>query len=139
MTNTYCIYFFFFRWEAGDCFISLIPKTMTYTADTRVSCKTLFLILMSCLLFPFRYCNSRIVKFNSAGKVVLQMDAKMVVVHSLSLDETNNKLYVADRENQRVLVFDANTGKLLTKISDIFKGPVYAVAFNPANGRLFLF
>lgn len=57
----------------------------------------------------------------------------MSVVHSLALDEGTNKLYVADRENHRVLVFGGNSGKLLSEIK--FKDPVYAVAYNPANGK----
>ena len=47
----------------------------------------------------------------------------------MSLDEDKQELYVADRENGRVLVFGALSGKLLRVISDGFGDTVYAISF----------
>jgi len=89
------------------------------------------------------YCNGRVVKFTSNGKLDFIIDAKdfkntysfpkpfyMNVVHSLALDEEKHRLYVADRENQRVLVFNSNDGTFVSHIrKGTFKGAVYAIAF----------
>ena len=58
----------------------------------------------------------------------------MVVVHGLALDETHHLLYVADRENGRVLVFDCNSGDFITHITKKFGGAVFAIAYNENNG-----
>jgi len=56
-----------------------------------------------------------------------------MIVHSLALDEDGGRLFVADRENKRVLVFHTNRGTFLKKID--FENPVFAVAFNKGDGR----
>lgn len=60
----------------------------------------------------------------------------MNVVHSLALDEKHHRLFVADRENRRVLIFHPDTGEFKSAIVKKFKGAVYAVAYNDAMGRL---
>ena len=52
----------------------------------------------------------------------------MQIVHSLAFDEENNRLYVADRENNRVLVFNSQDGDYVWQIG--FNEAVYAVAVN---------
>ena len=59
----------------------------------------------------------------------------MNVVHSLALDEEKGRLFVADRENMRVLEFDATKGDLVSHLP--FNDPVYAVAVNK-KGRFLL-
>ena len=56
----------------------------------------------------------------------------MYIVHSVALDEDGGRLFVADREHKRVLIFQTSDGKFLKKID--FENPVYAVAFNKADG-----
>lgn len=97
------------------------------------------------------YCNSRILKFFANGTVDRQISKKlssnyltkignfpkpffMVVVHGLALDEAHNLLYVADRENGRILVFDSQSGDFITHISKKFEGAVFAIAYNENNG-----
>jgi DNA-binding beta-propeller fold protein YncE len=63
------------------------------------------------------YGNSRVVKFNKEGKFLMAWGKKGAgpgefnLPHALAMDATEN-LYVADRENDRIQIFDAN-GKFL--------------------------
>jgi hypothetical protein len=79
------------------------------------------------------YCNSRVVRYDAQGKWHCQYElppeqgglpkaqigkaggAGMAVVHSLALQECDGALFVADREQQRVLVFDIKTHALIGK------------------------
>jgi len=62
------------------------------------------------------YRNSRIIKFSSTGKYLFEWGKKgsnegeFNIPHGLDLDNNGN-LYVADRENCRVQVFDPSPGK----------------------------
>ena len=62
------------------------------------------------------YCNSRILKFSPQGQLLYQWGAfgrgpgQFRIPHSLKLDERTMRLYVADRENGRVEIFDPNDG-----------------------------
>ncbi|CAI2311734.1 unnamed protein product [Caenorhabditis sp. 36 PRJEB53466] len=88
------------------------------------------------------YCNSRILKFDSKGNLMAQINAaiedgqpsEFVVPHSLALIEDMNIICVADRENQRVQCFSAGlsegdrtlpTGIPITSATDI--GRVFAI------------
>lgn len=55
------------------------------------------------------------------------------IPHSLSLDKKNGHLFVADRENSRVLVFETEKGKLLLEIKD-FGERVFAMHYHPEQG-----
>lgn len=55
------------------------------------------------------------------------------IPHSLSLDKKNGHLFVADRENSRVLVFETEKGKLLREIKD-FGERVFAMHYHPEKG-----
>lgn len=59
------------------------------------------------------YCNSRIVMFDEKGTFLMEFATKdwLTVPHGLSLDEDNNCLYVADRENYRILCYSALPSK----------------------------
>ena len=60
----------------------------------------------------------------------------MNIVHSITLDERNDRLFVADRENERILIFRASTGEFKSHIpKGTFGGPVYGVAYNDNNGE----
>jgi peptidylamidoglycolate lyase len=65
------------------------------------------------------YGNSRVVKFSAEGKFLREWGKKgdqpgeFNIPHGISLDK-DGRVYVADRENSRVQIFDGN-GKLLTQ------------------------
>ena len=66
------------------------------------------------------YKNARIVKYSSDGKFIKTWGVKgdkigeFNLPHSIAL--TNNKIYVADRENSRIQVFDFN-GKFISELN----------------------
>lgn len=69
------------------------------------------------------YVNSRVVRFNKDGQYITQWgqkgtgDGEFNLVHDITLD-SQGRIYVADRNNQRVQVFDQN-GKFLSKWTDV--------------------
>ncbi|KAF3423168.1 hypothetical protein E2986_05440 [Frieseomelitta varia] len=95
------------------------------------------------------YCNSRIIKFNAKGERILKWGRTTYaerdpvpnafnVPHALVLASELNLLFVADRENGRVVSFFANNGTFYKKYKDFKRiGPlIYSVAY--AKGRLYL-
>lgn len=96
------------------------------------------------------YCNSRVVVLDSKGNFVRQYSTgenedQLVVPHSLTLIEHLNLLCVADRENQRIVCFNAgldlNNEQDEGQVQVIIKHPamssVYAVEFDPNKKRLY--
>jgi DNA-binding beta-propeller fold protein YncE len=69
------------------------------------------------------YVNSRVIKFNKDGRYLLHWgkkgtgDGEFNLVHDVTLD-ARGRVYVADRSNSRVQIFDAN-GKFLGKWTDV--------------------
>ncbi|MDQ2899413.1 MAG: 6-bladed beta-propeller, partial [Acidobacteriota bacterium] len=69
------------------------------------------------------YVNSRVIKFNRDGERLTQWgnkgagDGEFNLVHDVVLDKTG-KVYVADRTNQRIQIFDGN-GKFLGKWTNV--------------------
>jgi DNA-binding beta-propeller fold protein YncE len=69
------------------------------------------------------YVNSRVVRFGSDGVYQMQWgkngtgDSEFRTVHDVTVDE-KGRVYVADRENHRIQVFDAD-GKFLRKITGV--------------------
>ena len=59
----------------------------------------------------FRYCNSRVVKFDKSGQFIAQFGKFSIeknqlgglsLVHDLSIDNKAGEIYIADRENGQV-------------------------------------
>ena len=69
------------------------------------------------------YVNSRVIKFNKDGEHLLHWgkkgaaDGEFNLVHDVTLD-SRGRVYIADRTNQRVQIFDAG-GKFLGKWTDL--------------------
>jgi len=69
------------------------------------------------------YVNSRVIKFSKDGDYLTHWgskgtgDGQFDLVHDVALD-SRGRLYVADRTNQRVQIFDEN-GKFLAKWTDV--------------------
>ncbi|XP_014228515.1 peptidyl-alpha-hydroxyglycine alpha-amidating lyase 1-like [Trichogramma pretiosum] len=100
------------------------------------------------------YCNSRIIKFNKNGERIDEWGRTwgfegrelykrpppinaFLVPHALALDEEHGYLYIADRENNRVVCSYATNGTIHKEFkNDQFGGPVYSIAY--ANNRLYL-
>jgi peptidylamidoglycolate lyase len=87
------------------------------------------------------YGNSRIIKFSAQGKYLFEWGKKgkreneFDIPHGISLD-INENVYVADRENNRIQVFDPN-GKFLRQFSDKSFGAIGSVAFDKTQTKLF--
>lgn len=86
------------------------------------------------------YRNSRIVKYSADGKYLFEWGKKgsgageFDIPHGLCLDEAGN-VYVADRENRRIQVFDAR-GRFLRVFSDPGFGYLCGVAYDPVSRRV---
>lgn len=87
------------------------------------------------------YGNSRVVKFSATGKYLLEWGKKgnnegeFNIPHGITLDNAGN-VYVADRENNRIQVFDPN-GKFIKQFVDGSFGAICSVAFDKEKSKLF--
>lgn len=87
------------------------------------------------------YGNSRIIKFSADGKYLFEWGSKgkreseFSIPHGIALDRLGN-VYVADRENNRIQVFDRQ-GKFIKQYSDDSFGAICSVAFNKERSKLF--
>lgn len=87
------------------------------------------------------YGNSRVIKFSAAGKYLFEWGKKgskegeFNIPHGISLDEYGN-VYVADRENYRIQIFDS-TGKFIKQFANNSFGTICAVAFDKSKSKLF--
>lgn len=87
------------------------------------------------------YGNSRIIKFSAEGKYLFEWGKKgskegeFNIPHSISVGENGN-VYVADRENNRVQVFDSK-GKFIRQINHKDFGNMVAVAYDSKNHLLY--
>ena len=60
------------------------------------------------------------------------MPSHFFIPHSIALNEQQNLLCVADRENYRIQCFDLNGNNIIQISSNDF-GPIYSVAFSSNN------
>lgn len=83
------------------------------------------------------YGNSRVVKYDSAGHYLFEWgtlgteNGQFNTPHAIDLDSAGN-VYVADRENHRVQVFNAD-GTFLRKFDVADGAGLYAVCIDPAH------
>jgi len=86
------------------------------------------------------YGNSRVVKFSAEGKYLFEWGTKgggageFDIPHAIELDDNSN-VYVADRENCRIQVFDSN-GRLLKITGDRHFGNLCSIVFDKNENRL---
>lgn len=86
------------------------------------------------------YGNSRVMQFSANGTFIRQWGHKgdgpgeFNVPHALSLDTAGN-LYVADRENKRIQVFDAR-GNFLYQLASELPAVLTSVCYDPARQQL---
>lgn len=80
------------------------------------------------------YGNSRVIKFSPTGKYLFEWGKKgnkegdFNLPHAITLDDREN-VYIADRENNRVEVFDS-AGKFIKQWTDKDFGRIGSVAYN---------
>lgn len=100
------------------------------------------------------YCNSRIIKYNKNGELILEWGRHwgsgdsvyshsppspyaFLVAHALALADETNHLFLADRENGRILCFFANNGTFHKEYKHRDIGTkIYSVAY--AREKLYL-
>jgi len=86
------------------------------------------------------YRNSRVVKFSAGGKYLFEWGRKgssageFDIPHGICLDETGN-IYVADRENRRIQVFDPS-GRFLRQLADRSFGNICGIAYDAFAHRI---
>jgi peptidylamidoglycolate lyase len=87
------------------------------------------------------YGNSRIIKFSPIGKYLFEWGKKgskkeeFDIPHGIDLDDNGN-VYVADRENNRVQIFDSS-GRFLKQWTDKSFGSIYSISFDKKKSKLF--
>uniref|UniRef100_A0A914YWB6 peptidylamidoglycolate lyase n=1 Tax=Panagrolaimus superbus TaxID=310955 RepID=A0A914YWB6_9BILA len=99
------------------------------------------------------YCNNRILHFSKSGKLIAEFGHASTAAgrevsrlslgafqlpHDISLDEENERIYVADRENARVQIFDFDHKPVSEIRNGQFFGNVYSVHYCPAHGLFFI-
>ncbi len=91
----------------------------------------------SCFYVSDGYGNSRVVKFSSTGKFIKSWGSfgkkkgEFIIPHGIAIDK-NDVIYVADRQNNRVQLFDT-TGKFLKELKNneqVEQLPSIAIDFN---------
>lgn len=86
------------------------------------------------------YVNSRVIEFNADGEYVRHWgskgtgDGEFNLVHDVAVD-TRQRIYVADRSNERIQVFDEN-GKFLEKWTGI--GAPWGIYFAPRESAIYM-
>ena len=86
------------------------------------------------------YKNSRVIKFSSTGNYLFEWgkrgkkEGEFNIPHGISLD-SNGNVYVADRENSRIQVFDQN-GRFIKQLTDNTFGAICSVVFDKKHSQL---
>lgn len=90
------------------------------------------------------YCASRVLKYDKAGDLIGQFGVDdSQVPHSLALAEDLDLICVADRENMRILCYNAGLedpsklGEPEREYIDEILGRIYAIEYSPKDGLLY--
>lgn len=90
------------------------------------------------------YCASRVLKYSKAGELIgLFAVGDSQIPHSLALAEDLDLLCVADRENMRILCYNAGLedpsrlGEPEREYIDEILGRIYAIEYSPKDGLLY--
>ena len=96
------------------------------------------------------YCNNRIMKFSKDGKFITQWGHSshyskegsfgmgyFSLPHDISLDEQTHQVYVADRENGRVQVFNEQGDPIYMIQNPRLYRTVYSAHFSNVHGLFF--
>ena len=90
-------------------------------------------------LYPYSYCNRRILKFSASGQLLDTWKdpiggVPLFVPHKLTLNAAQDRLFVADRENSRVISYDTASGHGEVLSSEMaLGGKPFAVYTNGSN------
>ncbi|KAK6617165.1 hypothetical protein RUM44_005496 [Polyplax serrata] len=87
------------------------------------------------------YCNSRIIKYNQNGQKLFEIGRTTIgnpqndlymlnVPHAVTIGEKENVLYVADRENFRVISYNSTNGRSKDVFAAELKRQVFSVALS---------
>jgi peptidylamidoglycolate lyase len=93
-----------------------------------------------CFYVSDGYGNSRVIKFSSSGKYLFEWGTKgskegqFDIPHAIDLDQRGN-VYVADRENSRIQIFDS-TGKFLKQFANKNFGAICSVVYDKSANKL---
>ncbi|XP_015794084.1 peptidyl-glycine alpha-amidating monooxygenase B [Tetranychus urticae] len=94
------------------------------------------------------YCNSRVIRFNSEGKLLNQWGQPesaaptpsvntFNIVHKVVLIEESNTVCVADREHGRIQCFKSPLGEFIFSISiNEFSGRLFSISYSPFGGGI---
>lgn len=86
------------------------------------------------------YRNSRVIKFSKEGKYLFEwgkkgnLQGEFIIPHGIDLDSDGN-VYVADRENNRMQIFDGK-GKFLKEWKNEDDLPVYSLSIDQKNKHI---
>ena len=91
--------------------------------------------MVTVYFISFSYCNHRVSIFTLKGEYLDSFpstvdDVELFVPHSLALTRNGEELYVADRQNGRIVVYDTTimSGRVFIG-QDSLNGLIFAIAF----------
>jgi hypothetical protein len=99
------------------------------------------------------YCNNRILHFSKSGEFITEFGQAsssagreishlslgyFQLPHDITLDEENERIYIADRENARVQIYDFDHKPVSEIRNQQFFGNVYSVHYCSAHGLFFI-
>lgn len=58
----------------------------------------------------------------------------MLLPHALALGDDQKILFVADRQNQRIVAYNSTTGVYISEYAKDLNSPIFSVAYCPFHG-----
>jgi hypothetical protein len=139
-----------FKYSKGELVLTL-GEAFVPGSDSSHFCKPTDVVVSndgSYIYVADGYCNSRIAKFDSKGKFLKEYtmpedEQQLAIPHSIILIETLDLVCVADRENGRIVCFDAgldndnDEGEAKLIIDHPLMKSVYAIHYDANKHRLY--